>query len=723
MKQTTLLLCLFLAFSAFAQDKISIEDIFESNVFYPKSVYGVRWMNDGQFYTSKKGQDIVKNDVTTGKQVATIVSGADLAPQITWDEYSFSADESKILFQTAREQIYRRSYKAKFYVFDRKTKQLKVLAEGKQSYATFSPDGKKVAFVQDNDLFYVQLSDMKVYRITKNGKYNHIINGSTDWVYEEEFYLTKAFFWAPGSKKIAYCTFDESEVKAYNMQTWPEGGQALYPLDYKFKYPKAGEKNAVVSVSVFDLATQKTVSAEVGKEKNQYIPRLQWTQNPDLLSVRRMNRLQNRLDVLHINATDGSSKIVHTETSKTYIDVNEETLVYLKNGKHFLRSSEKDGYKHFYLYDMEGKELAQITKGNWEVTEFLGIDESKKKPILYYLSTEISPLERHFYSIEIDSRKKEKRSVESGTHHINMSKDFKYYLDYHSNAEKPLNVKLFDTKKNKAIQTLEDNNRLATTAKKYGIVPKTFFTFKTAENITLNGYMLRPADFDEKKKYPVLMFQYSGPGSQQVQNNFGGRNFWWHQMLVQKGYIVVVVDGRGTGGRGADFKKITYRQLGKLETQDQIHTAKYLQTLPYIDGKRIGIWGWSFGGYMSALCMMRGADYFKAGIAVAPVTSWRFYDTIYTERYLGLPKDNPTGYDENSPLSHTEKLRGAFLLVHGTGDDNVHFQNAIALQDALIASNKQFQSFYYPNRAHGIHKNQARRHLYKMMTDFLLQNL
>ncbi len=712
------------ALGAWAQKEITLAEVVQQNTFSQQSVYGIRWMNDGQFYSSRRENDIVKNDVTTGEVVETIVRGGDLDPQIDWVQYSFSDDESQILFMTDREGIYRRSYRAEFYVYNLATKTLTKLSEGgKQSYATFSPDGTKVAFVRDNNLFYTNLADMSEVQVTNTGKWNHIINGSTDWVYEEEFSITKAFFWSPDSKKLAYLTFDESHVKEYNMQTWPNGGQQLYPTDYRYKYPKAGEQNAFVSLSIFHLDDAKTVSVDLGDEKDQYIPRMQWTQNPNLLSVRRMNRLQNQLDILHVEASTGKATTVYTEKSDTYIEVTDEELVYLEDGKHFLKTSDKDGYQHLYLFDMDGKLVKQITQGAWDVTSFLGIDQSQKKPVAYYVSTEVSPLERHFYATEIESGKKSRLTEVAGTHSINMSKDFTYYLDYHSNTTQPLKVKLFSTKKNKEIKVLEDNAALADSAKAYGMVPKELFTFTTSENVALNGYMLKPANFDESQKYPVLMFQYSGPGSQQVMNAWAGSNFWWHQMLTQKGYMVVVVDGRGTGGRGAAFKKITYGQLGKYEVIDQIAAAQYLKTLPYVDGARLGIWGWSYGGYMSSLCMMKGADHFKVGIAVAPVTSWRFYDTIYTERYLGLPQSNTSGYDDNSPLSHLEKLKGDFLLIHGTGDDNVHFQNTIALQDALIAANKQFDSFFYPNRAHGIYRNQARIHLYTLMTDFVLEKL
>ncbi|MDW7693271.1 S9 family peptidase [Flammeovirgaceae bacterium SG7u.111] len=706
--------------NVFAQKKITVQDIYASPAFYAQSVRGINWMNDGQYYSSQEGNDIVKYDVTTGEIVETIVDGDDLDPNISFRSYSFSADEKKVLLQTAIEPIYRRSFKAEYYVYDLESKKLQKLSDGgKQSYATFSPDGSKVAFARDNNLFYVTLSDMKEVQVTDDGKFNHIINGSADWVYEEEFSMAKAFFWSPDGGKLAYYTFNETEVPEYNMQVWADA--KLYPIDYRFKYPKAGEKNSEINISIFHLADSKKVSVDIGTEKDIYIPRVVWTKDANLLSVRKMNRLQNKLEVLHVNAKTGESKAVLTEISKTYIDINDD-LTYLDGGEQFIYTSERDGYNHIYLYNMDGSLEKQVTQGKWEVTSFVGVSQGKR-PKVYYVSTEVSPMERHFYSIDLKKGKKIKLTKERGSHRVNMSNDFKYYIKYFSNSDTPNQVSLHKTEKNEIIKPLEENKELLETTKEFGFVKKEIFTLNADDGTLLHGYMLKPADFDENKKYPVLMHVYGGPGAIQVQDSWGGSHFPWHQMLTQNGYIVAVVDNRGTGAKGKEFKHVTYGQLGKYETQDQITAAKYLGSLGYIDKSRIGIWGWSYGGYMSSLCIMKGADVFKTAIAVAPVTTWRFYDTIYTERYLKLPQGNASGYDDNSPLSHVDKLKGNFLLIHGTGDDNVHFQNSVALQNALISAGKQFQSFYYPDRNHGIYGGNTRLHLFEMMTNYVKNNL
>ncbi len=713
--------------AAVAQNKqITIADIYESRQFSQKSVYGINWMKDGRYYSSQEENDVVKYDVTTGEKVATIVAGAELSPKIDFTDYSFSADEQKILFMTGREAIYRRSFKATYYVYDLRTKQLTALSsKGKQSYATFSPDGSKVAFVRENNLFMVELGSMAETQITTDGKFNYIINGSADWVYEEEFSFAKAFFWSPDSRKIAYYRFDESAVKEYNMQLWNE--TPLYPTDYRFKYPKAGESNSAVGIFVYHLADKKSVKIDIGSETDVYVPRVTWTKNANLLSIKRLNRLQNKLQLIHANATNGMSDIVLTEEVATYVDTDFcDDLTYLEDGERFIHSSEKSGFKHLYLYKMNGELEYQITSGNWEVDTFLGVDE-KNKGLVYYTATEVSAMERHLYVTDIkNGKKKELLTPANGYHTIDMSADFSYYIDYFSSATQPRTVTLFSLSKgkNELVKELINNKDLEKTVSNFGFATKEFFQCKAADGATvLNGYVLKPKNMSTSKKYPLLMFQYSGPGSQQVLNSWGGSNFEWHQMLVQQGYLVAVVDGRGTGGRGKDFKHLTYKQLGKIETEDQIAAAQFLGRTSYIDETRIGIWGWSYGGYMSSLALMKGAETFKAAIAVAPVTTWRFYDTVYTERYLQRPQDNASGYDDNSPISHVDKLKGKFLLIHGTGDDNVHFQNAVVLQNALIKAGKQFDSFYYPDRNHGIYGGNTRSHLFTMMTSWVKANL
>lgn len=716
-KIAPILIAILVSGHLLAQKQITVEDFTSNNIFSAKSVRGIRWMNDGQYYSALKNNAIIKFDVTTGDNVQTILDGNAIDPNITISDYAFSKDEQQILLLTDRKSIYRRSYTAIYYVYNLLDKSMNKLGGGRQSYGTFSPDGSKVAFTRENNLYYVDLSDMKEVQVTQDGKTNQIINGSTDWVYEEELSLTKAFFWSPDSKKLAFYRFDETNVREYNMQVWHEG--QLYPEDRKYKYPKAGEVNSVVEIKIFSLDNSNTTGVDIGTETDIYIPRVAWTQNPELLSVRRLNRHQNKMEVLHADAGTGKTQLILTDEAKTYVDV--ETLIYLEDGKHLVTTSEQSGFKHIYLYTMEGKLVRQITSGNWDVASFVGFDQKSKGQKVYFTSYEETPLEQYFYSINLSGKKKLKLSTEKGVNRVNMSKDSKYYLNYNSSAVSVNKVELFQTKGNLLIKLLEDNADLNAKIKEYGFVEKEFFTFNTIDGTSLNGYMLKPTNFDEGKKYPVLMYQYSGPGSQSVSNSWGSRT--WHQLLVQKGYMIVVIDGRGTGGRGAEFKKQTYKQLGKLEVEDQIAGAKYLARLSYVDPARIGIWGWSYGGYMSSLAILRGNDVFSTAIAVAPVTSWRYYDSIYTERFLQTPQENPEGYDENSPATYAANLKGKFLLIHGTGDDNVHFQNSVALQDALIAAGKQFTSFYYPDRAHGIRSRNAQLHIYTLMTNYILENL
>ena len=715
---------LLLVSTAFAQKEITIEDIYQKGTFSQRSVYGINWMNDGRYYSAQEGNDIVKYDVTTGDKVSTILNGNDLSPSINFRGYTFSDAMDKILLMTERESIYRRSYKAEFYVYDMNSKELvKLSKNGKQSYATFSPDGSKVAFARDNNLFYVTLSDMSEVQITDDGEFNHIINGSTDWVYEEELSFTRAFEWSGNGKEIFFLTFDESGVKEYNMQKWHNG--QLYPEDYRFKYPKAGEDNSKIRAQIYQLDSKKLTPVNLkGADEEFYIARIKHTKDPQTLSLIRLNRLQNKIDLLHLNMTNGSVKEVLSEKYDTYVDVDfVDELTYLQDGKRFIWASEKDGFKHLYLYSIDGKLINQITKGGWEALSIEGVAEKGKKATVYYTSNEGSPLEKYFYSIDLSGKGKKKLTEAKGVHSINMSNDEKYYIDYYSNATTPMVVTLFETKGNKKIKVLEDNAKLKETVADYHLTTKEFFTFKTVDGTELNGYLLKPENFDASKEYPALIYQYSGPGSQNVFNSWDGGNYIWHEMLAQKGYIVAVIDTRGTGGRGADFKKITYKQLGKYEVQDHIEGAKYLGSLPYIDAERIGIWGWSYGGYMSSLAILKGNDVFKAAIAVAPVTNWRYYDTIYTERYMDTPQNNASGYDDNSPTTYADRLEGNFLLIHGTGDDNVHFQNAVALQNALIRNGKQFDSFYYPDRTHGIYRDNARMHLFTMMTNWITENL
>lgn len=706
-----------------AQSEITLEDIYKKGTFRTKSVQGLRSMNDGKTYvsieidTATQDRFVARNNYKDGEIAERLFSQADLVYEdiklpIGTD---FSANEEKILIAHEREAIYRRSSKAYYYVFDIKSKKITPVStkEGKQMYATFSPDASKVAFVRDNNLFVTDLATGAETQITTDGKYNEIINGGADWVYEEEFAFAKAFFWSPDGNKIAFYRFDEREVREFSMMMYED----LYPTVYKFKYPKPGEKNSVVSIHIYDLEKKTTKTADVGTETDQYIPRVKWTQDPNLLCVFRMNRHQNNLDYLFVDAETGSSKVALTETDKYYIDINDD-LTFLEDGKHFFLTSERDGYNHVYLYNMDGELVRQITDGDWEVTRLYGVNQ--KTNTLYYQSTESSPLERDIYSINLSGKKKTKLSTQKGTNSATFSEDFSYYILNHSSVETPPYITL-NNAKGEVERVLEDNAEALKVNEQYGITPREFFSFTTSEGVELNGYMIKPADFDPNKKYPVLMYVYGGPGSQNVANSWN-HNYWF-DLLAQHDYLVVCVDNRGTGFRGAEFKKMTYLQLGKYEIIDQIEAAKWLGKQSYVDEDRIGLWGWSYGGYMASLAITKGADVFKSTIAVAPVTNWRFYDTIYTERYLRTPQENPEGYDNNSPINFADKLKGNFLLVHGTADDNVHFQNSVMFSEALIQANVPFEQAYYPNKNHGIYGGNTSIHLFNKITKFVFEKL
>lgn len=722
----SLIILMLMGSTSFAQTKkeITLEDIFQKGTFNTKTVSGLRSLKDGNTYVSIETNSetglkyVAKNNYSDGKVSEVIFTEKELLfkgkklPMST----HFNEDESKVLIADEEESIYRRSSKANYYILDLLSKKItEVSPNGKQLFATLSPDGSKVAFVRENNIFIKDLHTEEEVQVTHDGKKNEIINGGTDWVYEEEFAFARAFFWSPDSKTIAYYKFNETEVPVYSMTVFDK----LYPTAYQYKYPKPGEKNAVVSIHLYHVGQQNTSAVDIGPEKDQYIPRIKWTQDPETLCVFRMNRHQNKLEYLFADAKTGITKVVLTENNKYYININDD-LTFLKDGKHFILTSELDGYNHLYLYDNTGKMVRQITKGDWEITRFYGIN--KKNNTLYYQSTENSPLQRDVYAINLNGKNKTQLSKKAGTNSATFSTDYSYYILNHSSTSTPANITLHD-KNGKLVRILENNVQAKQVADSYGVKGVEFFQFTTAAGVDLNGYMIKPLDFDPQKQYPVLMYVYGGPGSQNVADSWSGSRSLWFNLLAQKGYIVACVDNRGTGFRGQEFQKSTYLNLGKLETEDQIEGAKWLAKQSFIDENRIGIWGWSYGGYMSSLCITKGADVFKLAIAVAPVTTWRYYDSIYTERYLRTPQENPEGYDDNSPINFADQLKGEFLLIHGTGDDNVHFQNSVAFSEAIIQANKPFEQAYYPNKNHGIYGGNTSLHLYGKMTDFVLNNL
>lgn len=722
MRIIKLFLFLLLTSSLIAQNKkdVALEDIWQNYTFSARSVGGFRSMNNGINYTvlerSKESVDIIKYNYADKTKSEVLVKSSDLMfnnQSFSIDDYEFSSDEQKLLIAAEMESIYRHSSKANYYVYDFTTKAITQLADGKKiMYATFSPQANQVAYVKENNLFYVDLISGKETQITFDGKKNEIINGASDWVYEEELELVRAFEWSPDGNKIAFFRFDETSVKEWSMKMYED----LYPEEVRFKYPKAGEENSKVAVFIYHLQENKTVPTEI-IEKYEYISRINWSNDSKNLAIQTLNRHQNKLIIQLTNAENGKGTIIYKEENEKYVEVPKTQFLSTKN--QFIITSEKDGYNHLYLYDINGKLINQITKGNYDVTDFYGVNE--KTGLVYYQSAEISPLERQVYNIKLDSKSKKQLSTKKGHNDADFSTTFDYFINYHSDANTPLFITLND-KNAKQIRVLQDNKPLLERMNETNLSKKEFFTINV-NNVTLNAYTIKPQNFDATKKYPVFMFVYGGPGSQMVEDSWGSSNYFWFQHLASKGYLVVCVDNRGTGARGADFKKITYKQLGKYEIEDQIAAAKYLATLPYVDGSRIGIFGWSYGGYMSSLAITKGADIFKTAIAVAPVTNWRFYDSIYTERYMQTPQENAAGYDDNSPINHTEKLKGNYLLVHGIADDNVHYQNTTEMTLSLVNANKQFTQMAYPNKNHGIYGGNTRLHLYTLMTNFILENL
>ena len=713
-----LIICFSLVFTIpiFSQKRdITLDDLWKNYAFYPKSMGGFNSMNDGKHYSTikqtKNGQEIIKYQFKNGKKVRTLFKSDDFEiPKI--GKYSFSKNEKQLLLATETKSIYRYSSKSVYYIYNIHTDKITKLSDKKVMYATFSPNGDKIAYVLDNNLFIKDIKSEIITQVTNDGKKNHIINGASDWVYEEEFALVRSFEWAPDGEHIAYYKFDETHVKEFSMDLFKGG---LYPTQEVFKYPKAGEDNSIVKVYFYNIAKNKSTYIYTEKDY-EYIPRIKWTNNPKVLALYGMNRHQNELDFVLANTEDGSNRILFTEKDKYFIDIN-DNLTFLPQDN-FIWTSEKDGFNHIYLKGLDGSEQ-QITNGNWEVTSFHGVNSDKME--IYFTSTEEGSTNRTLYAQDLDTDIKTKLSTENGTNNSSFSKGLKYYMNSASTANSAP-IYTLHTADGKKLKTLEDNTDFNTNMLEFNLTKKEFFTIKT-EDAELNAWMIKPPNFDENKEYPLFMFLYGGPGSQQVTNSFGWTNYYWYQMLAQKGYIVACVDNRGTGGKGSEFKKMTYKELGKYETIDQINAAKYFGSLNYIDAKRIGIQGWSYGGYMSSLAITKGADVFSLAIAVAPVTNWRYYDNIYTERYMQTPQENASGYDENSPINHVEKLKGHYLLVHGSADDNVHVQNTMEMISALVNANKQFDLFIYPDKNHGIYGGNTRYHLYKKMTDFILENL
>ena len=714
--------CFLMTSLVFCQEKqITLQDIW-GGTFRTEGMQALHSMENGNQYSvlnfdrQSRTSTIDIYDYKTLEKVKTLVSSADISEIQGFFDYSFNADESKIILTTKSQPVFRRSTLGEYYIYDIASKEVTKVSDDLVQEPTLSPDGTKVAYGFENNLFVKDLKSGNVEQLTTDGEKNKIINGITDWVYEEEFSFVRAFDWNADSNQIAFIRFDESEVPEFSMDVY---GSDLYQTQHVFKYPKAGEANSKVSLHLYDLNSKELTELSVTKDyEDFYIPRLEWTNDANVLSVQFMNRHQNELDLWMIDTKANSSKVVLAEKDNAYIDLT-FNLTFLKDNS-FIWTSELDGFNHVYHYSKEGKLINQVTKGNWEVTDYYGFNE--KANTIYYQSTENGSINRDVYSIQLNGKNKKRLTEKAGTNSASFSADFTYFINTFSSAAIPQEYTLYSSKSGKVVKQIKDNDQLAKKLEGYVMSEKEFSTISVNGN-DLNMWTIKPKDFDVNKTYPLFMYQYSGPGSQQVANRWNSTNDYWYQMLAQQGYIVVCIDGRGTGFKGADFKKVTQNELGKFEVEDQIEAAKQLGALDYIDASRIGIWGWSYGGFMSSNALFKGNDVFKMAIAVAPVTSWRFYDSIYTERYMTTPQENPTGYDENSPINHVDKLKGDFLLIHGTGDDNVHVQNTMRMVEALIQADKQFEWMIYPDKNHGIYGGNTRLHLYKKMTDFIHRTL
>ncbi|MBU2927641.1 S9 family peptidase [Winogradskyella psychrotolerans] len=706
----------------FCQEKqITLQDIW-SGSFRTEGMQALHSMANGKQYSvlnfdrQNRTSTIDIYDYKTLEKVKTLISSADIAEIQGFFDYSFSADESQIILTTKSQPVFRRSTLGEYYIYDLTTKKVTKVSDDLVQEPTLSPDGTKVAYGFENNLYVKDLKSGSIEQLTSDGKKNSIINGITDWVYEEEFSFVRAFDWNADSNQIAFIRFDESDVPEFSMDVY---GADLYQTQHVFKYPKAGEANSKVSIHLYDLTTNELSELGVSKTyEDFYIPRLEWTNDASILSVQFMNRHQNELDLWFIDTNKPASKLILSEKDKAYIDVT-FNLTFLKDDS-FIWTSELDGYNHVYHYSKEGKLINQVTKGNWEVTNYYGFNE--KANTIYYQSTENGSINRDVYAIQLNGKNKKRLTQKDGTNSASFSADFTYFINTFSSATTPQEYTLHNSKSGQLVKLIKDNDALTKRLESYVMSEKEFSTISVNGN-DLNMWTIKPKDFDANQVYPLFMYQYSGPGSQQVANRWNSTNDYWYQMLAQQGFIVVCIDGRGTGFKGADFKKVTQNELGKYEVEDQIEAAKQLGKLSYIDAERIGIWGWSYGGFMSSNALLKGNDVFKMAIAVAPVTSWRFYDSIYTERYMTTPQENPTGYDENSPINHVDKLKGDYLLIHGTGDDNVHVQNTMRMVEALIQADKQFEWMIYPDKNHGIYGGNTRLHLYKKMTNFIHKTL
>lgn len=732
MKKLFALLCLFLGVLTLQAQKVTLQDVAQGT-YRASGIYGIKPMLDGEHYTqiSSDRKRIVKYSFKTGEEVETIfdVTTARDCSLTSFDDYIMSPDERLILIQTETKPIYRRSFTAVYYIYNVRNNKLEPLSNnGPQQVPLFSPDGNQIAFVRNNNIYLVKLLfNNSESQVTKDGEYNKVLNGIPDWVYEEEFGFNRAFDFSADSKMLAYIRFDESAVKMFSFLWYkgmaPEKMQyETYPGSYDYKYPKSGMQNSLVSVHTFDIKSKVTRTMDLQLDKEDYIPRIRFTSDPEKLAIMVLNRHQNRFDLYFANPRSTLCKVAIRDEAPQYIKEQAYANIEFFD-KNIVMMSERDGYNHLYLYTIGGNLVKQITKGDFEVKDFLGWDQNAN--VFYYTSNEESPLRTAVYKIDAKG-KKTKLSTRVGTNSAIFSHSMKYYINTYSSISTPTRITI-NNNQGKELKTLMDNAALKEKVARLNMPIKEFFTFTTSDGVKLNGWMMKPANFNPNKKYPVIMHQYSGPGSQQVIDRWNIGSFsdggMFEAYMCDKGFVMVCVDGRGTGGRGAAFEKCTYMFLGVKEAKDQVETAKYLGTLPFVDKNKIGIWGWSFGGYTTLMSMSEGTPVFRAGVAIAAPSDWKFYDTVYTERFMRTPKENGDGYAASSAILRADKLHGSLLLIHGTADDNVHFQNCAEYSEALVQANKQFDMQIYTNRNHGIAGGNTRNHLMNRVANFFMEEM
>jgi dipeptidyl-peptidase-4 len=710
-----------------AQQTLSVERIFASRDFRVQGLPALQWMRDGQRYSyvqpgTSGVTDLVAEDARTGAKTR-LVDGSRLVvagqqKPIEIEDYTWSPDERKLLIYTNSQPVWRENTKGTYYLYDLDAGRITPVSTrpGWQMFAKLSPDGRRVGFVRDNDLYVTDMTTGQETRLTSDGS-DAIINGTFDWVYEEELGLQDGWRWSPDGARIAFWRLDASRERNFS---WINDTDSAYSRVVQLRYPKAGSPNAIAKIGVVEIAGGAPRFVDTGSDPEVYLARMEWAESPNEIVIQRLNRHQNKLEVLLADARTGASRTVFTDTDPAWVEVDDD-FQWINGGKDFLFSSERDGFNHLYLVSRDGRNVRQLTRGRWDVTSVTAVDE--RTGTVYFGAHAPQPEQTHLYRVRLNGSGLQQITREPGTHSARIASNSPFFLSTYSSAGVPPVTRLQSTADGAVVRTLVDNAPVRQTVQSLGVTRPEFFNFRTADGTELRGSMIKPANFDASKKYPVLMYVYGGPGSQTAIDSWGGTRYLWHQMLAQRGYVVVSVDNRGTGARGSAFKKATYLKLGAVETADQVEAARHLATLPWVDATRIGIWGWSYGGFMTASAMFAPGSPFKAGVAVAPVVDWSLYDTIYTERFMRTPQENAAGYRNNAPVSNAANLRGRFLLIHGTGDDNVHFQNTTQLVNALQAAGKQFDFMMYPNRNHGISGGNTSQHLYTLMTNWVTENL